>query len=83
MIGYHIVSIESRSFSASRSLASMSRNDSGFYGVVYDEDKDRFESYMVLYDSEKKRLPPSLSSRGALSGGYYKREEDAAKASDM
>jgi len=61
----------------------MSRNDSGFYGVVYDDEKDRFESYVVLYESEKKRLPPHLSSRVAFSGGYYRREEDAAKASDM
>jgi hypothetical protein len=61
----------------------MSRNDSGFYGVVYDDEKDRFESYVVLYESEKKRLPLHLSSHVALSGGYYRREEDAAKASDM
>ena len=50
----------------------MSRNDSGFYGVVYDDEKDRFESYVVLYESEKKRLPPHLSSRVAFSGGYYR-----------
>ena len=51
--------------------------------MVYDDEKDRFESYVVLYESEKKRLPPHLSSHVALSGGYYRREEDAAKASDM
>ena len=51
--------------------------------MVYDEERDRYESRVVLNEEEKNKLPPNLSSHAFLSGGYYKRELDAAKASDM